>query len=312
MDKRVIITGATGFIGQELGRHLAEAGCEVIGLTRSAEKNQRTERPRVKLVPWDGCTAQGWADYADGAYAIVNLAGENVGSGRWTKQKKTRILDSRLNAAQAVVEAVKLARQKPQVVIQASAIGYYGDSGDQSLDEESPAGSGFLADVCRQWERAIKAVADMGVRLGVVRIGVVLGAEGGMLKQVLPIYRKFLGGCPGSGSNWMSWIHIQDVVGAVKFLMEKSDAHGAFNLTAPQPVVAKEFYQLLGSVMHRPALVPVPAFALKMLLGEMAQDLLLAGQRALPEKLLDNDYKFQFPQLKSALQSVLKYFFDHY
>lgn len=306
MSKRVLITGATGFIGQELSGELVDAGYEVVALSRCAYKANNLVGSDVKVVQWDAITSSGWVALADGASAIVNLAGENIATGRWTPKKKQRVIESRLNAGKAVVAAVEKAKNKPQVAIQASAVGYYGDRGDEILYENSSAGIGLLADFCKQWEQAIQPVETSGVRFATVRIGVVLGAKGGFMSHALPAFRFFLGGHPGSGKQWFPWIHIDDVAGAIRFLIEKSDLQGVFNLTAPNPILSKEFYALLGKVMRRPAIFSMPPFALKLLTGEMVTELLLSGQRAIPKKLSQAGYEFKYVDAKSALENIIK------
>jgi uncharacterized protein (TIGR01777 family) len=305
MSERIIITGATGFIGRALCKQLVEGGYEVVALSRSSKGGSESLPNQVKIVNWDAGTAEGWADYTDGAYAIINLAGENIGSGRWTERKKRRILESRLKAGRAVVEAVEKAGVKPKVVIQASGIGYYGDRGDELLEESSLAGSGFLVEVAKRWEESTKKVESVGVRQVIIRTGVVLGADGGFLSRVLLPFRLFVGGHLGSGHQWIPWIHLDDEVGAIMFLMEKENLQGVFNLTAPNPLTSKDFFRLLGRVMRRPSWLPVPGFALRLLLGEMAKELILSGQRAVPKRLLDSGYEFKYADAESALREIL-------
>jgi uncharacterized protein (TIGR01777 family) len=306
MSKRIIITGATGFIGRALCKKVLEGGYEVVALSRNPKRGSESLPPQVKIVNWDARTAEGWADFADGAYAIINLAGENIGSGRWTRKKKRGILESRLNAGKAVVEAVEKAGYKPKVVIQASGIGYYGDSGDEILEESSLPGSGFLSDVAGKWEPSTKGVESAGVRHVIIRTGVVLGAEGGFLSRVILPFRLFVGGRLGSGHQWIPWIHIEDEVAAIVFLMEEKKLQGVFNLTAPNPLTSKEFFNLLGKAMRRPSWLPIPGFALRLFLGEMAKELILSGQRAMPKRLLEAGYEFVYPEAQLALREILQ------
>ncbi|MGB2696682.1 MAG: TIGR01777 family oxidoreductase [Candidatus Zixiibacteriota bacterium] len=305
ISKRVIITGATGFIGNALCRELIEGGYETVGLSRNPEMGKKLLPDQVKVVKWDTKSGQGWANYADGAYAIVNLAGENIASGGWTKERKKRILQSRLDAGRAVVEAVEKVKNKPSVIIQASGIGYYGDCGDQILDETSSPGSGFLVEVAKQWEKTTQKVESFGVRQVIIRTGVVLGKEEGFLTRVILPYRFFVGGHMGSGRQWVPWIHIEDEARAIRFLMEKKDLQGAFNLSSPHPLTSRDFSKVLGKVMKKPAWLPVPGFVLRLLLGEMASELILSGQRALPKKLLESGYEFIYPELEPALREIL-------
>jgi uncharacterized protein (TIGR01777 family) len=305
---RIIITGGTGFIGRKLAQSLADDGHEVIVLSRRPE--QAGALPKVQVSGWDGKTAQGWGHLADGTDAIVNLAGESIaGSGlipqRWSKERKARILSSRLDTAAAVVEAVEAATRKPRVVIQASAVGYYGPCGDEIITESHQAGDDFLASVAVQWEDASARLDALGVRRPIVRTGLVLSANEGVLPRLMLPFHFFVGGPLGTGRQWYPWIHIDDVVGAIRFLITHDSAHGSFNLTAPNPLTNRDFSHLLGLVMHRPALVPVPSAAFKLALGEMAT-LILDGQRAVPQKLNDMGFSFQFNDAEAALRALLE------
>ena len=292
-------------MGRALGRRLIDAGYEVTALSRRASKATELLGPDMHVAQWNALTSEGWLDLADGALAIVNFAGENIGTGRWTAEKKRRIANSRLNATNAVVEAVAKAANKPHTIIQASGIGYYGDRGDELLNEDSAPGTGFLADVATQRERALQPVREYGIRWAVIRVAPVLPARGGFLSHVVPPFRMFLGGHPGSGKQWFPWIHIDDLTAAVRLLIENPDLSGPFNMTSPNPMRAEQFYRLLAKQLHRPAVFPMPAFFLKLVFGEVATELLLSGQRALPTKLLQAGYEFKFPDADSALQNIL-------
>ena len=305
MSKRVIITGATGFIGKALCRQLVEKGYEVVGLSRNLDKGRELLPDKVNVVQWDAKSAKGWANFADGAYAIVNLAGDNIGSGRWTQGKKQKILESRLNAGKAVLEAVEQVKNRPDVVIQASGIGYYGNRGDEILDESSFSGSGFLVDVAKKWEETTKKVESFGIRHLTIRTGVVLGQDEGFLSRVILPFRFFVGGHLGRGKQWISWIHIHDEIKAICFLIERENSKGAFNLTAPNPLISKDFFRILGKVMRRPSWLPVPGFVLLVALGEMAKELILYGQRAMPKRLLESGFEFVYPEAESALNEIL-------
>jgi uncharacterized protein (TIGR01777 family) len=301
---RIIITGGTGLIGSALAASLAADNHQVISLTRTAGK--MTALPQgVRAEKWDGRTANGWGKLADGADAIVNLAGESIASGRWTDERKRRIHDSRVNAGQAVTEAVKAATQKPAVVIQSSAVGYYGPHGDEELDESAPLGQDFLAQICKDWEASTAPVEAMGVRRAIVRTGVVLSKKGGALPQMLLPFKLFAGGPLGSGKQWLPWIHITDQVAAIRFLIENKNARGVFNLSAPNPLTNAEFGRVIGRVMGRPAFMPTPGLALKLVFGEMAT-LLLEGQRQMPKRLLELGFAFRFPSAEAALRDILK------
>ncbi len=299
---KVIITGGTGLIGRALATELVAAGYEVIVLSRAPQRAQGLP-PEVRVERWDGRTAQGWGPLADGADAIVNLAGENLAGGRWTAERKRRIRQSRLDAGQAVVEAVRAAERKPAVVVQASGIGYYGPHGNEEVTEDFPPGEDFLGRLAVEWEASTVPVEALGVRRVVVRTGVVLSREGGALPRLALPFRFFLGGPLGGGRQWVPWIHIADEVRAICFLLEKEDARGPYNLAAPRPVTNRELARALGRALRRPAWLPVPAPALKLLLGEMSA-VLLTGQRATPKRLLEEGFVFQFPELETALRNL--------
>lgn len=296
----VLITGGTGLIGRALAHQLLQSGYQVSVLTRSAAPGG-LEAGIVPVV-WDGCTTNGWEKAAADAGAIINLAGENIGGGRWTKERKERILQSRIDAGNAVAAAVQ-AGARPEVLIQASAVGYYGTSFTETYYERSKAGRDFLAHICLDWEASSAAVDALGVRRVVVRTGIVLDKREGALARMLLPFRLFAGGPLGSGRQWMSWIHLQDEVNAIQYLLEHKDAKGAYNLTAPQPVTNSHFGRALGKVLNRPYWFPVPEFAMKTLLGEMSV-LVLEGQRVLPQRLESAGFKFKFDQLQPALEDL--------
>jgi len=300
---RIIITGGTGLIGRALAANLAADGHEVILLSRAP--GRVTGLPAgVRAEGWDGRTAAGWGPLADGAQAVVNLAGENLGAARWTAERKRRIHESRLNAGRAVVQAVQSAGRAPRVVIQSSAVGYYGPQGDRELAEETPPGSDFLAQLCVEWEASTAPLEAMGVRRAVIRSGVVLHASDGALPRMLLPFKLFVGGPLGSGRQVLSWIHIADEVAAIRFLLETEAAAGPFNLAAPQSLTNAEFGRVVGRVLGRPAWMPAPAFALRLALGEMAT-VVLDGQRAVPRRLLALGFAFRFPEAETALRDLL-------
>ncbi|MHC4642181.1 MAG: TIGR01777 family oxidoreductase [Planctomycetota bacterium] len=302
---RIVITGATGFIGKALCRALHN-DYELVALSRNPEKASASLAGLAAAVKWDIKNPDGFQQALDGALAVINLAGENIGSGLWTKSKKTAILQSRLNAAQAIVKAVEQARKKPALVVHASAVGFYGNTNDRILSEDSSPGSGFLAKVCQKTERTIQLVEALGARLAIVRLGVVLGHQGGLISRLLTPFRFYLGSRIATANQWLAWIHIDDVVRAIQFIVENTDSKGTFNLTSPNPVPAKDFYSSLGKAMHRPALFSVPPFLLKLLLRDMASELFLASQRAIPQNLLQAGYEFKYPDVESALQDIIK------
>jgi uncharacterized protein (TIGR01777 family) len=301
---RVIITGGTGLIGGALAEDLAAAGHEVIVLSRDASKAAGVPAG-VRVAAWDARTGKGWAHLVEGAGAIVNLAGENIASGRWTGGRKRRIRESRLDAGRAVVEAVEAATDKPQAVIQASGIGFYGGTGDLDVSEESPPGQGFLASFAVEWEACTAGVQDLGVRWAAIRTGVVLSTQGGALpRMTLPlplVSARRLGG----GRQWFPWIHISDEVAAIRFLIEHDSPRGAFNLVAPHPVRNAEFLAHLNRLLRRPVAIPVPALLLRLALGEMATEV-LDGQKAAPQRLVEMGFHFQFPDAEGALYDLLR------
>lgn len=305
---RVIITGGTGMIGRALTSRLAAADHEVIILSRSPSRVRQLPA-NVQVVGWDAKTAAGWGELADGAGAIVNLAGESIGGegflpDRWTKAKRQRIIESRQNAGRAVVEAVRQAATPPGMVLQASAIGYYGVHGDEVLDENSSPGDDFLAQVCQTWEQSTAEVAQHGVRWVAARIGIVLSEQGGALPRVLVRYRLLGGGPFGNGRQWWSWVHLDDVAAALHFLVENANVAGPVNLTAPNPVTNNEFGKTLARIIKRPHFFPLPAFLLRLALGEVAT-VVVDGQRVLPRQLQAHDYPFHFPQLEAALRDLV-------
>lgn len=307
---RVIISGGSGLIGRALTASLTAEGHEVIILSRNAAKV--TNLPAgAKAVEWDGRTANGWAAYAEGADALVNFAGESI-AGRnplvdhWTPERKKLIINSRLQGGQAMLQAIKAAKAKPGVLIQASAVGYYGACGDEEVTEDHPSGTDFQSDVCRQWEASTAEADALGVRRSIVRTGLVLSPEGGFLPPLLLIWKLMAGGPLGNGQQWWSWIHMADEIGAIRYLIDTQNAKGIFNLSAPNPVRMADFGRALGNVLHRPFLIPTPAFALRLMMGELADGLLLSGQREIPRNLEALGYKFKFPNLEPALQDTLK------
>lgn len=300
---RTIITGGTGLIGRALAAELAAHDHQVIILSRAPER--ATGLPAgVRAEHWDTHTADGWAPLADGADAIVNLAGESIAAGRWTNERKRRICQSRLDAGRAVVQAVELVRQKPRVVIQASGIGYYGPQGDREITEDAAPGNDFLAQVAIEWEASTAPVEAVGVRWAIIRTGVVLSVEGGAFPRLLLPFRLFVGGPLGGGRQWLPWIHIADQAAAIRFLIETDNAVGPFNLAAPNPLTNAGFGQILGRVINRPSFVPTPGFAMRLAFGEMST-LLLDGQRAIPKRLLEMGFTFRFPHAEAALRDLL-------
>jgi uncharacterized protein (TIGR01777 family) len=293
-------------IGSRLSKSLSDDGHEVIVLSRTPRRNQGPDHSgngSVRQVKWDAETAKGWGELADGAQAIVNLAGENLGESRWSEERKRRIYTSRANAGRAVIDAVTAATAKPEVVIQPSGTGYYGPRDDEVITEESSPGSDFLAQVCFDWESSTAAVEAMGVRRAVMRSGMVLSNDGGAWPRILLPYKFFVGGTVGSGKQYWPWIHIDDQVRVIRFLIDNPNASGVFNVCTPSPLTAKEFATTLGKVMGRPALFPVPSFALKTVFGEMST-VLLDGQRTVPKRLQELGFTFKYPTAEGAFADL--------
>ncbi len=302
---RVVIAGATGFIGRALCREL-HGDYDVVALSRDAHKASSVVGPYARVVEWDARTAGSWAQEVTGAYAVVNLAGENIAAGRWSRSRKAGILQSRSHGIAAILDAIESAKKKPKVFVQASAIGYYGSRAAEMLDEDAPAGTGFLAEVCRRVEIAAGRIERFGVRGVVVRSGMVLGADGGALPKLMRPFRFFVGGHVGSGKQWLSWISLSDEVRAIRFLIENAKSQGVFNLTAPQPVTMKAFCRTLGGVLGRPAWTVVPSFVIRLALGRMADEVLLGGQKVVPKRLVEAGFQFEHPGVKDALITIIK------
>ncbi len=300
---RVIVTGGSGLIGRALVEHLAKDGHEVIVLSRNPDTVKNLPKG-ARAEKWDGKTTQGWGKLADGADAIVNLAGATI-SERWSDARKREIRESRVNAGKAIVEAVKAAVKKPGVVVQSSAVGYYGPHGAEEITEDSGPGSDFLAGVCRDWEDSTAELDKMGMRRPIIRTGVVLDKNGGALPRMVMPVKMFVGGPLGSGKQYFPWIHLQDEVAAIRWLIDNLNAHGVYNLSAPKPLTNKEFTQAIGKVLGRPTFMPVPAFAMQTMFGEMST-LLLDGQREVPARLIKEGFKFKFVEAEAALRDVLR------
>jgi uncharacterized protein len=302
---RIIILGGTGFIGAALARLLAGQGHAVVVPTRSPAKVAGALGPGIAAAPFDGVSGMGWAEHIDARTAIVNLAGENIAEGRWTPEKKRRILASRLDAGAAVMDALRLAGQKPAVLVQGSAVGYYGARGPDPADEDTPPGEGFLAHVATRWEDSTCGAETLGVRRVIVRTSMVLG-RGGALARMLPAFRWGLGGPLGAGRQPVPWIHLDDEAGAIAHLLATPGLSGPFNLAAPEAVDSRGFARALGRALGRPAFLPAPAWALKLLLGQMAGEVLLSGANATPARLLASGYRFRYPSLAEALEAALR------
>jgi uncharacterized protein len=299
---KIVIAGGSGFLGRPLAAALAADGHDTVTLTRSgATPGGQTQGRAVTWTP-DG-SAGPWAAEIDGAGAVVNLAGESIAGKRWTGEQKRRILDSRVRATRSLVAAILAAKTPPPVFVSGSAVGYYGPRGDEKIPEDTPPGTDFLANVCVQWEaEAMRAKA--ATRLVCLRTGLALERDGGALPQMLPPFRFGAGGRVGSGRQYWPWIHRADWIALVQWAIRMPAVAGAINGTAPNPVTNAEFARALGRAMHRPAFMPAPGFALKLLLGEMADALLLSGQRAIPERPEQLGFTFRYTRIDDALAAI--------
>lgn len=280
---KILLSGSSGLIGSELSEDLKSDGHEIVALPRTFEK------------PID----------FSGVDAVVHLAGENIAAGRWTADKKQRIKESRIKGTTQLAQQLSLSKNKPSVFICASAIGYYGDRENEILDESSPPGTGFLPEVCIEWENATRPAEDAGIRTVRIRTGMVLSSKGGALKKMLPPFKLGGGGIMGNGTQYMSWISLEDEVAIIRYMIDNPHIEGSVNLVSPNPVTNREFTKTLGKVIKRPTIIPMPAFAARLLFGEMADALLLSSTRVFPNKLISSGYEFKHPTLETALRSLL-------
>ncbi|MBW4446434.1 MAG: TIGR01777 family oxidoreductase [Spirirestis rafaelensis WJT71-NPBG6] len=305
---KVAITGATGFVGSRLVERLHKEGQTVVVLTRNTAFAQKVfpsqAFPNVKIIAYTPTVSGSWQDTLSGCDAVVNLAGEPIGEGRWTPERKQEILNSRQLSTQKIVEAIAKANPKPTVLVNASAIGYYGTSETATFDENSPSGNDFLAHVCQAWETEAQKVQASGVRLVILRFGIVLGTGGALGKMITP-FKLFAGGPIGSGQQWFSWIHLDDIVNLIVEALSKPEMQGVYNATAPNPVRMGELSQTMGQIMNRPSWLPVPSFAIEALLGDGAI-VVLEGQQVQPKRTLETGFKYQYPNLNPALAQILK------
>jgi uncharacterized protein (TIGR01777 family) len=300
---RIVVAGGSGFLGSALIARLTTDGHQIVVLTRRTS-SASPPHARTTLETWsaDGQTGP-WAKAIDGADAVVNLSGESIAGKRWSETQKDRIRQSRLLATRSLTKAIREATRTPGVFISASAVGYYGDRGDEMLAEASPPGHDFLAGVCKDWEAEANAIRDL-TRVVLVRTGIALDRRGGALPKMLPPFYLFVGGPIGSGRQYMPWIHREDWVRMVAWAVRDVSTRGAINATSPTPVTNKEFTTALGHAVKRPSFMPVPPFAIRLALGEMADALLLSGQRALPVRALDAGFSFKFSKIDEAFADL--------
>ena len=300
MAHSICNTGSSGLLGTALAAFLSAGGHKVLHLTRKARSGEPAQ------IVWDPLHGRVPCAALDGVDAVVHLAGENIAAGRWSAERKQKILDTRAIVTRLLCENLVRLPRPPRILLSASAVGFYGSRGNAVVDESSSGGEGFLADVCRQWEAATEPARNAGVRTARLRFGAILSPRGGMLARLLLPFRLGLGGRVGDGCQWMSWIAIDDAVGAVFHALMNDSLDGPINVVSPNPVTNAEFTAALAKILHRPALLHIPAFALRAALGEMADELLLSSIRATPKRLLQTGYAFRQPALDAALQHVLQ------
>ena len=307
---RIMVTGATGFVGRPLCTRLLQEGHSVRALTRDAARAQAVLGREVVCLPWGGESDTAWREALEDVDTVVHLAGESVGAERWTDDYKRRIRDSRILTTRALVDAISRHKTRPSALVCASAVGYYGDRKDEILTESSPPGTDFLAITCQEWEAEACRAEAFGLRVARMRIGIVLGQGGALEKMIYPLplpvspFKLGLGGPIGSGRQWFPWIHLEDVVGLFAWAAATAKVSGPFNVTAPHPVTNAEFVHAIGRLLHRPAVAPMPGFLLKIALGEFAEAL-LGGQRALPTAAQQAGYRFRWENLEEALRTLL-------
>jgi uncharacterized protein (TIGR01777 family) len=317
---KIVIAGGSGFLGRPLASRLLLSGHEVVILTRSEALGRAAGG--LRYATWEptgtppesdrmagfagsgGSSAGAWSGELDGAGAVINLAGAGLADARWTAARKTELHQSRINSTRSLVEAMRRVKHRPALFVQESAVGFYGSTGDAVVDESSGQGSDFLAQLCVDWEAESRGLVQLGCRRIVLRTAPVLAADGGLLRQMALPFRLFLGGRVGSGRQYMSWIHLHDWVSMVTWAIETAELSGVLNATAPKPVTNKVFCKALGRALHRPSLLPSPPFALRLLFGEMADAMLLSGQRVMPKKALEMKFGFRYPDIDLAMRAA--------
>ncbi|MEJ2194090.1 MAG: TIGR01777 family oxidoreductase [Ignavibacteriaceae bacterium] len=303
--KKIIVTGATGSIGKRICRLLIEKGDEVIIFTRNLREAKNNIPKAANFIEWNYNEPEVWKNELNGKDAIVHLAGANLGAKRWNEKYKKLCYDSRVISTRNLVDAIKSVDQKPKVFICSSAVGYYGNRNDEVLDESSLSADNYLGKLCRDWEAEAAKVEEIGIRRVSVRTGLVLNKNEGLIKQMLPTFKMFLGGYLANGKQWFPWIHIDDIVGIYLHAIENERLRGAINGASPGIVRNKEFSKTLGKVMNRPSLFPIPKFALKLVTGELGEYAVM-GQRTSVEKIIKSGYKFMFENLEEALKNIIK------
>jgi uncharacterized protein (TIGR01777 family) len=302
---RVVILGATGFIGRALVYALHGRGDDLLILSRRPNLVTRRFGTQIRAVQWTPEYDPAWGREIEGYDAVINLAGEPLFSRRWNTRQKDLILNSRADSAAGIIKAIRRIDHRPDTLISASAVGYYGPQGDQELTEDSPPGEDFLAKVCRAWEEEVEDDDTQSVRTVRIRIGMVLGRGGGALGRMIKPFKFGLGGPLGSGKQWVSWIHLRDLVDLIRWALDNPKVEGPLNGTSPHPITNKEFAQTLGRALHRPAAFPVPGFLLRLAVGGAAE-VLLEGQRVVPARVLESGFSFTYPTLSAAFQEIFR------
>jgi hypothetical protein len=299
---KILITGGTGFVGTQLTSRLTQDGHELTILSRSAKRSGEVPRG-ISYLQGDPTQKGPWQEAIKNHDAVINLAGASIFA-KWTEEHKKAIRDSRVSTTQNIVEGVPLHPQKQFTLFSTSAVGYYGFCGDEELTEASPHGEDFLARIALEWEGEALKARDKGAKVVITRFGIVMGEKGGALSQMIPLFKKYIGGPIGSGKQWFSWVHIKDLSEAFAFLMKHPEISGPVNICAPNPVRNKDLAKALGKVLHRPSFMPAPGFMVKLVLGEFGS-VILEGQRVIPKRLLDSGFAFQYPYIDKALQGIV-------
>jgi hypothetical protein len=299
---KILITGGTGFVGTQLTSRLIQEGHVVTILTRTLKREKGTS-PGISYLEGDPTRKGPWQASIKDHDAVINLAGASIFS-KWTEEHKRAIRESRVNTTRNIVEGIPSPLQKPFTLLSTSAVGYYGFCGDEELVEDSPPGNDFLARIAVEWEKEALKARDKGARVVITRFGIVMGEKGGALSQMIPLFKKYIGGPIGSGKQWFSWVHIKDLAEAFVFLLKHPEISGPVNVCSPNPVRNKDLAKALGKALHRPSFMPAPGFMIKLVLGEFGS-VILEGQRVIPKKLLENGFVFQYPHIHKALQGIV-------
>ncbi|MFC1492402.1 TIGR01777 family oxidoreductase [candidate division KSB1 bacterium] len=302
---KILVTGGTGTIGKQLCDELLRKKFAIAALTRNVKTARDIIHARTHILEWDPSKHDtAWAEKCGEIDAVVNLAGAPIAGKRWTRERRKLLMSSRIHAAETIIKAVKEQKIKPDVLINASAIGYYDLHPDKAFTEDDGPGSGFLSEICKEWEKTALMAEESGVRVCRIRIGAVLSKDGGALQKMLPVFRLGLGGRLGNGSQWFSWIHITDIINSIIHLIGNNTLQGAFNLVSPQPVTNTEFTEAMSNALNKPAFFTVPKAVLRLRFGEMT-DILTGSQKVLPQRLTDSGFQFTFPGILPALKDLL-------